>query len=310
MITDKVHVIVNPFSARGKTGQRWNTIREIVKSYFKEFKYIFTEKPRQATQIARELLKDGFDLIIGVGGDGTLNEITNGFFKRNSASTINENASLGVIPSGTGSDFIRFMKIPRDLEKSVELIKKSTSKKIDIGQITFQPESEKKKRQFFINIADFGLGAEVIKKLADVPSLKRGPLSYYTGLLKTLRSYSSKTVNIKIDDSRSIEGKFLIGAIANGRIFGGGMMIAPRAEPDDGLFDLVLIKDMKKLEIIGNTPHLYRGTIEKHPKVIIQRAKKIHISSEETVNIEYDGELGSTLPATFEIIERKINFRI
>jgi len=310
MITDKVHVIVNPFSARGKTGQRWNTIREIVKSYFKEFKYIFTEKPRQATQIARELLKDGFDLIIGVGGDGTLNEITNGFFKQNSASTINENASLGVIPSGTGSDFIRFMKIPRDLEKSVELIKRSTSKKIDIGQITFLPESEKKKRQFFINIADFGLGAEVIKKLADVPSLKRGPFSYYTGLLKTLWSYSSKMVNIKIDDSRSIEGKFLIGAIANGRIFGGGMMIAPRAEPDDGFFDLVLVKDMKKLEIIGNTPHLYRGTIEKHPKVIYQRAKKIHISSEETVNIEYDGELGPTLPATFEIIEKKINFRI
>lgn len=310
MITNKVHVIVNPFSARGKTGQRWNIIKDIVKSYFKEFKYIFTEKPRQATQIAREILKDGFDLIIGVGGDGTLNEITNGFFKQNTSSTINENASLGIIPSGTGSDFIRFMKIPRDLEKSVELIKRSTSKKIDVGQITYHPESEQKEHQFFINIADFGLGAEVIKKLADVPSIKRGPFSYYMGLLKTLRSYSSKTVNIEIDDSRSIEGKFLIGAIANGRIFGGGMMIAPRAEPDDGFFDLVLVKDMKKLEIVGNTPHLYRGTIEKHPKVIILRAKKIHIKSDETVNIEYDGELGQALPATFKIIERKINFRI
>jgi YegS/Rv2252/BmrU family lipid kinase len=310
MMTNKVHVIVNPLSARGKTGQRWNTIKEIVKSYFKEFKYIFTEKPRQATQIARDILKDGFDLIIGVGGDGTLNEITNGFFKQNSSTTINENASLGVIPSGTGSDFIRFMKIPRDLKKSVELIKNSTTRKIDIGRITFNPESERQTHQFFINVADFGLGAEVIKKLADVPSLKRGPFSYYKGLLKTLGSYSSKAVKIEIDDSRSIEGKFLIGAIANGRIFGGGMMIAPRAEPDDGLFDLVLVEDMKKLEIIGNTPHLYRGTIEKHPKVIIQRAKKIHITSDETVNIEYDGELGQTLPAIFENIERKINFRI
>jgi diacylglycerol kinase (ATP) len=75
---DKVHVIVNPFSARGKTGRRWETIKEILRYYFKEFKYILTEKPKQATEIARDLLTQGFDLIIGVGGDGTLNEITNG----------------------------------------------------------------------------------------------------------------------------------------------------------------------------------------------------------------------------------------
>lgn len=310
MIADKVHVIINPFSARGKTGQRWNTIKEIVNNYFKEFKYIFTEKPRQATQIAREILKDGFDLIIGVGGDGTLNEITNGFFQRNSKTTINENASLGIIPSGTGSDFIRFMRIPRDLKKSVELIKNSKSKKIDIGRITYNPDTDLQNHQFFINIADFGLGAEVIKKLTGIPSIKRGPFSYYKGLLKTLGAYSSKTVKVVIDDSKTIEDKFLIGAIANGGIFGGGMIIAPRAEPDDGFFDLVLVQDMKKLEIISNTHHLYRGTIEKHPKAIIQRAKKIEITSDETVHIEYDGEMGKTLPATFEIIERKINLRI
>lgn len=310
MITNKVHVIVNPFSARGKTGKRWNTIKEIVKDYFKDFKYIFTEKPRQATQIAREILRDGFDLIIGVGGDGTLNEITNGFFRKNTATAINDRASLGIIPSGTGSDFIRFLKIPRDLQKSVELIKSSAQRKIDIGRITFHQEDSSPARHFFINVADFGMGAEVIKTLSDVPSIKRGPFSYYKGLLKTLSHYSSKRVKITIDDAEVIEGQFLIGAVANGRIFGGGMIIAPSAEPDDGFFDLVLVKDMKKLEIIGNTPHLYRGTLEKHPKVIIRRARKLDIQSDEKVNIEYDGELGQSLPASFEILERKINFRI
>lgn len=310
MTLNKVHVIVNPLSARGKTEKRWHTIKEIVKHYFKEFKYIFTEKPKQATGIARDLLSEGFDLIIGVGGDGTLNEITNGFFQQHSTDIINEHASLGIIPSGSGSDFIRFLKIPRDLHKSIELIKKSKTKKMDVGRITFLGNRVEDNQRYFINIADFGLGAEVIKKLSNVPSIKRGPFLYYKGMLMTLKDYRSKLVKIKLDDSRKIQGKFVIGAIANGRIFGGGMMIAPRAEPDDGFFDLVLVEDMKKLEIIAKTPHLYRGTIEKVPKVLITRAKKIEISSAETVNIEYDGEIGETLPACFEIIEKKIKLRI
>jgi diacylglycerol kinase (ATP) len=309
MALNKVHVIVNPFSARGKTEKRWSLIKDIVKHYFHEFKYIFTDEPQQATQIVRNVLKDGYDLIIGVGGDGTLNEIANGFFRQNQT-IINDNAAIGIIPSGTGSDFIRFLKIPRDFKKSVELIKNSKNKKIDIGKVVFSPDSVEEKCKYFINIADFGLGAEVINKLSTIPSIKRGPFVYYKGLLMTLKNYRSKKVKIVIDDGRPIEGSYVIGAIANGRIFGGGMMIAPKAEPDDGFFDLVLVDDMKRLEIISNTPHLYRGTIAKLPKVFIQKAKKIHITSEEHVNIEYDGELGDTLPARFEIIERSIGFRI
>jgi YegS/Rv2252/BmrU family lipid kinase len=310
MVLNKVHIIVNPFSARGKTGKRWEFIKEIIRNYYHEFKYIFTEKPKQATQIARELLKEGFDLIIGVGGDGTLNEITNGFFQSNSNKAINDEAALGIIPSGTGSDFIRFMKIPRDLHKSVELIKSSSVKKIDIGQIHFIQDNQKTNSQYFINVADFGLGAAVIKKMSAIPSIKRGPFSYYKGLLSTLKNYKSKWVKIIIDDRETIEGRFTIGAVANGRIFGGGMIIAPDAEPDDGFLDLVLVEDMKKLEIVKNTPLLYKGTIRKNPKVIIKKVRKIKIFSTDDVQIEYDGELGKTLPAEFEIVEKRINLRI
>lgn len=313
---NKVHVIVNPFSARGKTGERWDTIRDIVHYYFKEFKYIFTEKPRQATEIARELLKDGYDLIIGVGGDGTLNEITNGFFKRNSRQSINEEASLGIIPSGTGSDFIRFLKIPSDFKKSVALIKNATIKQIDVGKVIFTGPDNEKSERFFINVSDFGLGAEVVKGLAAIPSGKKGAFSYYKGLLSTIRTYSSKDVKIIINDDEEIEGRFLIGAVANGGIFGGGMIIAPHARPDDGYFDLVLVQDMKKFEIILNSRYLYTGKIDQHPKVIIKRAKKISVipvpytpGIPSEINIEYDGEMGNVLPAEFEIIEKSLNFR-
>jgi len=307
---ERVHVIVNPFSARGRTGDRWEFIRELIKHYFKEFKFIFTEKPLQATEIARELLKDGFDLIIGIGGDGTLNEIANGFFSDKTKRIINENASLGIIPSGTGSDFIRFLKIPRDFKRSVELIKSSEKRKIDLGRISYGSGGRSEKQKYFLNVADFGLGADVIKNLSDTPSTKRGPLSYYAGLLKTINSFSAKELSLDISGYGKITGKFLIGAVANGGIFGGGMIIAPNASVDDGLFDLVLIEEMKKLEIIKNSIHLYRGTIEKNPKVRIIRTSKVQVTSSESVNIEYDGELGNRLPATFEVVRNSINFRV
>ncbi len=309
---DKVHVIVNPLSARGKTGERWVTIKEIIRHYFKEYKYIFTEKPMQATEIARSLLKDGFDLIIGVGGDGTLNEITNGYFHEDSPQAVNHEASLGIIPSGTGSDFIRYLKIPRDFKRCVEVIKNSGIRKIDVGKITFKSSASGSPVKYFINVADFGLGAEVIKTLSAVPAGKRGPFSYYKGLLTTLRTYRSKRVRIVVDDTEEISDRFVIGAVANGRIFGGGMMIAPGAEPDDGYFDLVLVEDMTKFEIIKNSPKLYTGKLGSHSKVLIKRARnvKVYPLEEEAVNIEYDGEVGEPIPAEFQVIELGVNLRI
>jgi YegS/Rv2252/BmrU family lipid kinase len=305
---DKVHVIVNPFSARGRTERKWETIRLALKAHFREFKYVFTEKPRQATEIASGLLRDGFDLIIGVGGDGTMNEISNGFFSDDSGRAINRDASLGMIPSGTGSDFIRFMKVPREFEESVALIKNSATKKIDIGKITYG--GAKNRSQYFINVADFGLGAEVIRRMSSVPSTRRGALTYYRGLLATLLNYRSKHVTLTIDGRRTIQGEYLIGAVANGRIFGGGMIIAPQAEADDGYFDLVLVEHMKKLEIIGNTRLLYSGTIARNPKVTMIKARHITVESAQEVYTEFDGEVGGTLPAEFSVIEKALNVRL
>lgn len=309
---NKVHVIVNPLSARGKTEIRWQALKEIFKYYFKEFRYIFTEHPLQATEMAREFLKEGFDLIIGVGGDGTLNEITNGYFRKDSQQVINEEASLGIVPSGTGSDFIRFLKIPRDFKKSVELIKNSTSRKIDVGKILYTSAAGQQVCKYFINAADFGLGAEVLNNLAEIPVLERTSFFYYKGLLSTIKSYKSKQVRLVIDDAEVIEGIYLIGAVANGRMVGGGMIIAPEAQLDDGCFDLILIEDMKRFEIIRNSIRLYTGKILTHPKVIYRRTKNIKVTStdREEVHIEYDGEVGIKLPAEFQVIEKGVNFRI
>ena len=306
---ERIHVIVNPCSARGQTEKRWAQIREDIKRVFREFRYVFTEKPKQATEIARQVIREGSDFIIGVGGDGTLNEIANGFFAPGNSSVINENASLALIPSGTGSDFIRFLKVPRDYRKSVEQLKDSPKRKVDIGIITYLSSGMENKSHHFINIADFGLGAEVVKKISSVPAGKRGALFYYRGLLSALFKYQSRKVQVSVDDSEPIEGKFLIGAVANGGIFGGGMIIAPKAKIDDGYFDLVLIDDMDKTEIILNSARLYSGSLDSHRKVHTIRAKKIKVFAAEPVPIEFDGEQGGVIPAEFKIIEKVLNFR-
>lgn len=306
---NKVHVIVNPFSARGRTRRRWETIRAAIRAHFREFKFSFTEKPLQATEMARELLQDGFDLLIGVGGDGTLNEISNGFFHARSGRAINVDAAVGIIPSGTGSDFIRYMKLPRDFERSAARIKNASNRRIDMGRITYGGSSGPR-TQHFINVADFGLGAEVIRNVSAIGATKRGAITYYRGLLSTMMRYRSKKVRLTIDGGRTLQGEFMIGAVANGRIFGGGMVIAPRAEPDDGYFDLVLIDPMGRLEILANSRLLYAGTIERNPKVHILKARNIQVESSDEVHIEYDGELGGTLPAEFALVEKALNFRV
>jgi len=307
---NKVHVIVNPNSARGQTGRRWETIRSALRLHFREFKFSFTEKPRQATDLARELLLDGFDLLIGVGGDGTLNEISSGFFQPQSDRAINSDAAVGIIPSGTGSDFIRFMKVPRDFGQSAAHIKNAKSRRIDMGRITYGAPAAAPRSQYFINVADFGLGAEVIRSIASIAPERRGAFTYYRGLLSTMMNYRSKTVRLTLDDGQRLQGEYLIGAVANGRIFGGGMVIAPQAEPDDGYFDLVLIESMKKLEILANSRLLYTGTIASNPKVHILKARKIKVESADEVHIEFDGEVGESLPAEFTVVEKALNLRI
>jgi len=298
----KTQVIVNPESDRGRTKKRWEHIKEALKFFLKEFKYEFTEKPFQAAEISRAAIKEGSELIVGVGGDGTMNEISNGFFENKKI--INPKVALGIVPSGTGCDFSRSLNIPSGLKNALRVITQASSSMIDIGKIRFRDYSNKKHERFFLNIADFGIGGEVLNKM-NLKMAKRKTSSYLRSAVTTLITYKSKRVRIKIDNMQIPFNEYLIGAISNGKIFGKGMKIAPYAKLDDGLFDVVLVESMKLLEFCRNILKIYSGSHLSHPKVSLIRGKKIEItpeSSEKDVLIEADGELIGKLPATFEII--------
>lgn len=302
----KTQVIVNPESNKGKTGKRWKYIQEVLKSFLKEFKYEFTEKPFQAIEISRAAIKEGTELVVGVGGDGTMNEIANGFYENREI--INSETSLGIVPSGTGCDFTRSLNIPLGLKNALTVITQAPSSLIDIGRVKFKAHSGEEQERYFLNVADFGIGGEVVKKVNE-NRMKRKASSYLKCLLSTFITYKNKRLRIKIDDEELPIDEYMVGTISNGRIFGKGMKIAPEAELDDGLFDVVLIRGMKLFEFLRNVWKIYTGSHLSHPKISLIRGRKTEVfpaEGEGDVLIELDGEQLGILPATFEIVPSSI----
>jgi diacylglycerol kinase (ATP) len=297
----KAQVIVNPESNQGRTRKRWTEIREALRHFINEFHYDFTEKPLQATEMTRAAIKGGSEFIIGVGGDGTMNEIANGFYEN--TKIINPDTSLGIVPAGTGCDFTRSLNIPPGLKNALRVLTEAPSARIDVGRVEFKAHSGKPMERFFLNIADFGIGGEVVKRVNE-RRMERKASSYVRCLISAMAHYRSKKLSIRVDGRDLPDGEYLIGAVANGKVFGKGMKIAPGASLDDGLFDTVLVKGMKFMEFCRHGWKLINGHHLSHPKIDLVRGKRIEASSptDETVLLELDGEQLGTLPAVFEIV--------
>ncbi len=301
----KTHVIVNPESNRGRTRKRWGDIRDALKNVLREYKCEFTEKPLHATEITRQVIKDGTELVIGVGGDGTMNEIANGFFE--DRRIINPEATLGLVPSGTGCDLTKSLNIPPGLTDALKVITDAPSVCMDVGRVRFETPDGRDEERFFLNVADFGLGGEVVRKV-NQRRLERRASSYVRCLVTTMLQYRSKRVRIRVDGESLPEGEYLIGAVANGRIFGKGMKVAPLARLDDGLFDAVLVRSMRFLEFCLHGWRLANGSHLSYSKVTFIRGRRIEAVPEagDEVLLELDGEQLGRLPATFDILPRRL----
>ena len=298
----KTQVIVNPASAKGETRKRWGRIRESLRHIIQDFQFEFTEKPLQASEIARSSLRAGTEMIIGVGGDGTLNEIANGFYE--DGKPINSEAVLGIVPSGSGCDLMRSLNIPSNLKGAMTILKDTEGVPIDVGKVTFQEADGRMTSRYFLNVADFGLGGEVIQEV-NRRRLERRASSYIKCLVSTVRHYRPKKVRIHIDGRELPRDEYMIGAVANGRVFGKGMKIAPKASLNDGLFDAVLVKGMKLFEFFRQSWKLMNGSHLGYRKVELIRGRRVEVEPEDgerPILLELDGEQPGTLPAVFELL--------
>lgn len=302
-------VIINPASAAGKTKERWHQMEDLILQKKLSFDLRFTKAPGHATEIAREAIRAKAPAVIAVGGDGTISEVAAGFFdsKGKLIKKGEKNpTALGIIAAGSGSDLIRTLEVPREPEAAVDVLQKRNIKILDMGMIQYADSDGKKEIRPFINIAEAGIGAEVIEHLENQGKSRGGWIEYQLATFKGIFTYKNRDLDIIIDGKKKISGKYLGVMVANGKYYGSGMMIAPDAEPDDGLFDVVTLGNFTKAKLILNSQKIRSGTHINMEGVDVYRAKKVEIISTEVTKMEIDGELIGQTPVTFEIIPRAI----
>jgi YegS/Rv2252/BmrU family lipid kinase len=291
--------VVNPRSANGSTKKRWPEylIRLRESGYLIDFAY--TTKPGDATRITQRVLKEGYSQIIAVGGDGTTNEVVNGFFFDDQQ--INTEAELAIFSHGTGGDLIRTLQISKGIEGFLEILQRGQKRLTDVGEVFFQDKDGQLAHRYFLNVADVGLGGETVDRVNRQSKLLGGKLSFLIGSVLSILRYHNKVMSCEIDGKLIFEGRLNSIMVANGQYFGGGMMIAPHAEIDDGLFDVVCLGDFSTLMLLRHLPKIYKGTHLEIPGVTVYRGRAVIITTVEKALLDLDGEQPGQAPLTFSI---------
>lgn len=298
-------VIVNPRSTGGATGKRWPPIAAALRDRLGPLTVRFTERAGHATELARGLLQQGFDRIIGAGGDGTFNEIANGFLTGDEP--VRPGACLGVLPMGTGSDFQRTLGISSKPLEAIEVLATGTPLEIDLGKISFKGHDGEQRIRYFVNVVSFGMGGDVSARAKNVLSPLGGKIAFLYATVLAFLTYRGKRVELRVDgETHSRSHTVLNVAVGNGCFHGGGMHVCPGAILNDGLLEITVIDDLGIFTLLKDKSYLYDGNIYAHPKVLHFRATGITATSPETTRIEVDGEHPGTLPLTITVLPRRL----
>ncbi|MBN1132828.1 MAG: diacylglycerol kinase family lipid kinase [Bacteroidales bacterium] len=295
--------IVNITAGGGKAGKDWLQIRNLLEKHQVNYQAEFTDRRLHAMVIARRKIEEGFNKIIVVGGDGTMNEVINGLFAQKRLKTTE--VMLGMIAVGTGNDWARMFNIPSDYEKAILTIKNRKTFIQDAGLVTYKRNGRTWQR-YFINIAGMGFGAKVVEKTNRQKDRgKSSPALYLCNLFTSLIRYRSTKARILID-GQLIDRKVFSMNVGIGKYNGGGMMQVPDAIADDGLYSITLIKRIGRLNVLANIKRLYNGKITEHSKVETYTAREISVDSPTRLQLETDGETLGHAPLDFQIIPRSI----
>ncbi len=297
-------LICNRRSGRGSVEKALPEVIERLNARDLEHEIRFTEGPGHASHIAREALRGGTRFLVAMGGDGTIHEVVNGMIENDVA--IDPDSVLGVVAAGSGSDFIKTFGLPSAPGVAVSHLDGDGSFTIDIGKVTFQEEGRTVSR-YFPNIAEVGIGAEVVARAARLPRFL-GPTVYFFAFWATLRKHRTAQVVVDLVD-RKYEGPMNNLVVANCQFFGGGMKIAPKAAPTDGVLD-IQIEHARKKDAIALIPRIYKGEHVPHPDIEEAKRARVSITSDRPLLIEADGEVLGHTPATFEVLRDAISLKV
>lgn len=292
---ERVYVVLNPTAGRGQVARRWPQLAARLRAMGIDFHQCVTCGPGDGAVCGRAAVADGADLVIVVGGDGTVNEVVNGCRAAGAALP-----RLALLPVGTGADFARGLGL-RDEATALAALR-GAPRAVDLGLARYTGADGTPRERYFLNVADCGLGPATSARARRGPR-GLGPLAYLYGALGSIVTDRPVTIRVVVDDIVVYDGPSSLVAVANGRYFGGGMRVAPDADPADGLFDvLVLAATSRRVLVADLLPRVYRGTHLDHPAVHVRRGHRVAVTATAPFPLEVDGEAAGSAPVTFALL--------
>jgi YegS/Rv2252/BmrU family lipid kinase len=304
----KIRVIVNPKAGAGAARRKLPQIERALRNHGVAHETVETRAPGDATELSRRARNDGVEVLVVVGGDGTLNEVSQAYLDDGGAPL--PGPALAIIPAGTGGDFRRTLGIDKDADLSVARFLASEPRSVDLGIVELTGDRGEPVRRAFVNIASFGVSGRIDRLVNESPKWIGGRAAFALGSLRAMSTYRNAPVTIRVDGTPWYEGRVVVGAIANGRFFGGGMQVAPEADPTDGRFDVVVLGDLTFAESLRVGPKLYAGKHLGSPRVLSTRGTIVEAAplDDRPVYVDADGETPGRLPLRATIAPGALRF--
>lgn len=298
----KTTVIRNPKSGGLAGSGTWEGMKKGLEEAIGPFEVAFTEQSGDATRLSRQALRKGSERILAIGGDGTLGEVVNGFFDK--GAPVNSEAVFSFIMSGTGNDFQKTFRRKNDLQDALDSLKNPREKRIDLGRVSYIANDGSPADRIFLNIASFGMSGAVDQRVnrMSYSGVLGGKAAFLIGTLGALMSYRNKPVRFTVDKGEAVEALVRLVIVANGKYAGGGMLFAPEAEVDDGLFDIVSFEDFTLPRLLRHMSKIYQGRHIGQKGIRHLSGRRVEVTSDEEVLLDVDGEAPGRLPATFELL--------
>jgi diacylglycerol kinase (ATP) len=304
-LSTAITAIVNPAAGHGKALEAWAKVRAHLKCAVETVR---TEGPGHATRLAAQALAQSADTIVAVGGDGTINEVVNGFFEQDRL--ISNRASLAIVPHGTGSDFIKMLQLPPDAETAAAVIQAKNHRLLDLMKVRYTKLDGTPASRYAINITSFGMGAAVASRVNRSSKIFGRKMSFVLATVRTAMAFSGSSVSMCFDNSKTIHAEVTNVAVGNGKYQGAGMLSCPRAAIDDGVLDVTVVEFLPALQLLRNLPLLYNGKIYSHPKIQFHRVQSVGADSKKIILVEVDGETVGRLPIEISVMPQALRMSV
>ncbi|MCA1831418.1 MAG: diacylglycerol kinase family protein [Actinomycetota bacterium] len=316
----RLFVVLNPRAGRGAMERAWPRVERVLDEAGLDRDVVVTEHRGHAVEATRNAVENGATFVVAVGGDGTIHEVVNGMMA--DEKPLNPDAVLGVVPAGTGSDFIKTFGIPADpAEAAKHLAGDHLWGRLDVGRVVCRGAHGDDVSRWFANVGEAGLGAEVVRRAAKLPRRLGGNVYRLAALQEIIpmrpaegriEMHGRKARGVRVDTPLAplvYEGAFDLLVVANCQFFGGGMKVAPRAIPEDDMLD-VLVAHVNRREAVKLLKKMYGGNHVPSPKVAEYLASRISVTTSRAMTVEVDGEVIGSTPAVFDVVAAAIPFKV